>query len=55
MVGVSKRVFKIMEIIISKEFKIKKINGGRKRKYSIPILLISAWSKCNLSSKSSAF
>ena len=40
MFGVSKRVFKIMEIIISKEFKIKKINGGRKRKYSIPILLI---------------
>ena len=38
--GVSKRVFKIMETIISKEFKIKKINGGRKRKYSIPILLI---------------
>ena len=38
--GVSKRVFKIMEIIIYKEFKIKKINGGRKRKYSTPILLI---------------
>ena len=37
--GVSKRVFKIMETIISKEFKIKKINGGRKRKYSTPILL----------------
>ena len=38
--GVSKRVFNIMETIISKEFKIKKINGGRKRKYSTPILLV---------------
>ena len=38
--GVSKRVFNILETIISKEFKIKKINEGRKRKYSIPILLI---------------
>ena len=40
MFGVSKRVFIFMKIIIPKEFKIKKINGGRKRKYSIPILLI---------------
>ena len=37
--GVSKRVFNIMETIISKEFKIKKINRGKKRKYSTPILL----------------
>ena len=40
MFGVSKRIFIFMKIIIPKEFKIKKINGGRKRKYSIPILLI---------------
>ena len=45
MIGVSKRVFNIMETIISKEFKIKKINGGRKRKYSTLILLISVWSE----------
>ena len=40
MFSVSKCIVKIMGRIISKEFKIKKINGRRKRQYCVPILLI---------------
>jgi len=39
LIGVSKRVFNIMLEVVSKEFKQKKINGGRKRKHGIPILI----------------
>ena len=38
--GVSKRVFHIMVDTVAKEFKLTKVNGGRKRKHSIPILIL---------------
>jgi hypothetical protein len=39
LIGVSKHVFNIMVEVVSQEFKQKKINGGRKRKYGIPTLI----------------
>ena len=39
LMGVSKRTFNLMQDVISEAFKLKKINGGRKRKHGIPTLL----------------